>query len=138
MLRLAAQEADIVGCTGINFMRGGGEPEVSGFRPASVDAQVRVVREAAGERFGRLELTALVQRVIVTEDRYAAVAELTQRWPQLRADDFLASRTSSSGRSTGWQSSFSAGASAGVFSYLVTHEAYADAFAPVVARLAGR
>jgi hypothetical protein len=118
-------------------MRGGVEPEVSGFRPASVDAQVRVVREAAGERFGRLELSALIQRVIVTDDRHAAVAELTQRWPQLRADDFLETPYLLIGTVGRMAEQVQRWRERWGFSYLVTHEAYADAFAPVVARLAG-
>src|SRR5262245_14236600 len=68
LLTLAAREADIVGLSGITFRQGGAEPDLSGWRAAEVDRRIRLVREAAGERYERLELNALVQRV-VTNDR---------------------------------------------------------------------
>jgi hypothetical protein len=37
---------------------------------------VQLVREAAGDRFDRLELSALVQRVVVTDDQRQAAEEL--------------------------------------------------------------
>src|SRR4051794_2845828 len=93
LLALAAREADIVGFSGITFRDGGASPpDVSAWRAAAVDERVRLVREAAGEeRFAHLELNALVQRVIVTEDRHAAAEELARRWPQLTPDEILQS-----------------------------------------------
>src|SRR5712692_6650525 len=76
LLTLAAKEADIVGLTGITFGRGGVEPEFSGFRAAGADERVRLVREAAADRYERLELNALVQRVLVTDQRRQAAEEL--------------------------------------------------------------
>jgi probable F420-dependent oxidoreductase len=52
LLTLAAQEADIVGFSGITFRRGGAQPHLSGWRAAEVDARVQLVREAAGGRRG--------------------------------------------------------------------------------------
>ena len=69
LLTLAAREADIVGLTGITFRRGGIEPDFSGWRTAGIDERLRLVKEAAGGRYDRLELNALVQRVVVTADR---------------------------------------------------------------------
>src|SRR5947207_12106462 len=91
LLTLAAREADIVGFSGITFRNGGAAPpDVSAWRAAAVDERVRLVREAAGgDRFARLELNALVQRVVVTEDRHAAAEELARRWPELSADEIL-------------------------------------------------
>src|SRR5437660_3595801 len=91
LLRVAAQHADIVGFTGIAFRAGGPAPEVADFRAAIVDTGVRLVREAAAARFEQLELNALVQRVIVTDDRRKAADELTTRWPQLGRAELLAS-----------------------------------------------
>src|SRR6266403_1281303 len=92
LLRVAAKEADIVGLTGIAFRHGGKEPDVSDFRAAVVDERVRLVRETAADRFDRLELTALVQRVVVTDDRRKAAEELaTGRWARLTPDEILAS-----------------------------------------------
>src|SRR5438477_2660487 len=66
LLTLAARQADIVGFSGITFRQGGGAPpDLSGWRVAAIDERVRLVREAAGDRFPQLELNALVQRVVV-------------------------------------------------------------------------
>jgi probable F420-dependent oxidoreductase len=140
LLSLAAREADIVGLSGITFRDGGAaQPDLSGWRASSVDERMRLIREAAGEeRHARLEFDALVQRVIVTDDRREAAEELTGHWPQLTADDFLESPYVLIGtvgqivedlenRRTRW----------GISCYTV-HEPYLDAFAPIVAKLAGK
>ena len=43
-------------------------PDLSAWKTAAVDERVRLVRDAAGSRFGAIELNVLVQRVIVTDD----------------------------------------------------------------------
>ena len=83
--------AEIVGLTGIEFRRGGREPDVADWRAAVVDERMRLVRESAGDRYERLELNGLVQRVIVTDDRRQAAEELARGWPQLTPDEILAS-----------------------------------------------
>jgi probable F420-dependent oxidoreductase len=138
LLTVAAREADIVGLTGIAFRRGGAHPDVSDFRAAIVDERVRLVRETAGERFERLELNALVQLVIVTDDRRKAAQELTARWPQLTADDMLASPYVLVGTVDQMVDDLRARRDRWGISYVMTHEPYMDALAPVVARLAGR
>src|SRR5207253_4971383 len=72
LLTLAAKEADIVGFTGITFRRGGAERDLSGWRTADVDQRVQLVREAAGDRYELLELNALIQTVVVTDNRRQA------------------------------------------------------------------
>ena len=53
---------------------------------------MRLVREVArAERYAKLEINALVQVVIVTDNRRAAAAELTGRWSQLTPDEILQS-----------------------------------------------
>ena len=138
LLALAAAEADVVGLSGITFRRGGTEPDLTAFRAAAVDERVRHLREAAGVRFERLELSALVQRVIVTDDRRAGAEELARRWPALGVDDILDSPFLLLGtldeiagqlvaRRARW----------GISSYVIFAPAL-DAFASIVARLAGR
>src|SRR5207253_1770645 len=80
LLALAAKEADIVGLTGIAFRRSGAVRDVSDWKAAVVDERVRLVREVAGDRFDCIELNALVQRVVVTDDRRNA-----GRWARNRA-----------------------------------------------------
>src|SRR5437763_11579843 len=91
LLTLAAREADIVGFSGITFRNGGAAPpDVSAWRIRGVDERVRWLREGAGEQhFARLEIGALIQRVLVTDKPRATAEELSRRWPQLNADDIL-------------------------------------------------
>jgi probable F420-dependent oxidoreductase len=139
LLAVAAREADVVGLTGIAFRRGGAAPHVSDFRAAVVDERVRLVREAAGARFERIELNALVQRVIVTRDRRAAAGELAAgRWAALTPDEILASPYALIGTVEQMTADLVARRERWGFSYVMTHEASMDALAPVVAGLAGR
>jgi probable F420-dependent oxidoreductase len=93
LLSLAAREADIVGLSGITFRQGGAAPsDLSSWRASSVDERIELLRRVAGdEQYERLEINALVQRVIVTDDRRKAAEELTSRWPDLTVDGILES-----------------------------------------------
>jgi len=137
LLAVAAREADIVGLTGIAFRRGGAQPDVSDFRAAAVDERVRLLRETAAGRFEQLELNTLVQRVIVTDDRHKAAQELTARWPHLTADEILASPYVLLGTVDQLVDNLRARRDRWGISYVMTHEPFMDALAPVVARLAG-
>lgn len=98
-----------------------------------------MVREAAGEqRFARLELNALVQRVVVTEDRRGAAEELARRWPELSADDLLQSPFVLLGTTEQIAEQLQTTRQRWGISYYVVHEPYLNDFAPVVARLAGK
>ena len=140
LLTLAAREADIVGLSGITFRGGGaGSPDLSGWRVSGVDERVNLVREVAGaERFGRLELNALVQRVVVTDDRRKAAEELTGRWTQLTPDEILQSPYVIVGTVDQIVEDLQARRERWGISYYVIFEPYLDVFAPVVAHLAGR
>jgi probable F420-dependent oxidoreductase len=91
LLTLAAKEADIVGLSGLTFRQGGATPDLSGWQTAGVDQRVQLVREAAGHRYERLELNALVQTVVVTDNRRQAAEDLARRWTQLSAAEILES-----------------------------------------------
>jgi probable F420-dependent oxidoreductase len=140
LLALAAREADIIGFSGITFRQGGAvPPDLSGWRASSLDERVRLVREMAGdERYSRLEINALVQRVIVTDDRRGAAEELTSRWTQLTPDEILQSPYVLIGSVDQMVEDIQAHRKRWGISYYVVHEPYLDDFAPVVARLAGR
>ena len=98
---------------------------------------MELVREAARDRYPQPELNALVQRVVVTEDRRAAAEELAQRWPQLTPDDILESPYLLIGTVEEMVEDLRARRERWGISYWIAHEPYLDAFAPVVARLAG-
>jgi probable F420-dependent oxidoreductase len=140
LLALAAREADIVGLSGITF-RGGGAaaPDLSGWRTSNIDERVKLVRDVAGEeRYARLELNALVQHIVVTEARREAAEELTRRWAQLTADEILQSPYVLIGTVDQMIEDLQMRRERWGISYYVIFEPYLDAFAPVVARLAGR
>ncbi len=137
LLALAAAEADIIGLTGVTFDRGGVGRQLSGFGPAGVDDRVAIVWKAASGRFEPPELNALVQQVVVTDDRRAAAEGLAKRWPVLGVEDILGSPFVLLGsvdeiaaqlveRRARW----------GISSYVV-FDTDLDAFAPIVARLTG-
>ena len=137
LLTLAAREADIVGFTGLGFLQGGGAVDVSGFKAESVDQRVGLVRSEAGERFERIELNALVQRVVVTDDARSAAAELAEQWPALSVEDVLESPYLLLGTVDEMVAALRARRERWGISYVVTHEPFRDALALIVARLAG-
>jgi probable F420-dependent oxidoreductase len=138
LLALAAKEADIVGLSGITFRHGGGERDLSGWRTAGVDQRVQLVREAAGDRYELLELNALVQTVVVTDNRRQAAEELARRWTQLSPAEILESPYVLIGTVDQQVEDLQARRERWGISYYVIFEPYMETFAPVVAKLAGR
>ena len=138
LLTLAAREADIVGLSGITFRRGGAERDLSGWRTAGVDQRIQLVREAAGDRYEALELNALVQTVVVTDDRRQAAEELARRWPQLSPREILDSPYVLIGTVDQQVEDLRARRERWGISYWTIFEPYMDVLAPVVSKLAGR
>jgi probable F420-dependent oxidoreductase len=88
VLGLAGRVADGVGFTGFTLPPGG--PAVlSHFSAAGLADRLDVVRAAAGERFGELMLSALVQVVELTDNRRAAAEAMAERFGIGRADHVL-------------------------------------------------
>src|SRR3954467_4503705 len=137
LLALAAREADIVGLTGLGFPKGATVVDVSGCKPSSVDARIAWIREQAGDRFEQLELNALVQRVIVTDDRQQAAEELAERWSALTIEEILQTPYLLIGTVDQMVEALRERRERWGFSYMVVHEWSLEALAPVVARLAG-
>ena len=138
LLALAAREADTVNLTGITFTRGGTTLDMSGWKVAGVDERLRVIRDAAGERFGALELSAQVQRVIVTDRPREAAEELQKTWKQISVDEILAAPFLLIGTVDEMVEALQARRDRWGISYFVTFEPFLDALAPVVARLSGK
>ena len=140
LLTLAALQADIVGLSGITFRNGGAAPaDLTGWRVSEVDERIRLIRETAGEqRSAVLELNALVQRVVVTEDRRKSAEELASQWMQLSADEILQSPYLLVGTVEQIIEDLLSRRERWGISYYNVHEPYMEALAPVVARLAGK
>lgn len=75
VLRLAAEQADIVGLTGFTAGTGQVHTDLSHFTWDGLADRIAHVRRHAGDRFAELELSVLVQAARRTDDRRAAVAE---------------------------------------------------------------
>ena len=138
LLALAAREADIVNLTGVTFTRGGTTLDMSGWKVAGVDERLRVIRDAAGDRFGALELSAQIQRVIVTDRPREAAEELQKTWKQISVDEILAAPFVLIGTLDEMVEALRARRDRWGISSLVTVEPFLDALAPVVARLTGK
>jgi probable F420-dependent oxidoreductase len=138
ILALAAREAEIVGINA-NLRSGDGtSPDTAkSMTPAATDQKVGWVRDAAGDRFGDLELQSLVGFVHVTDDAKGILEGIANTFgisvedarlapPCLvgTEDDMIASLEE---RRERWQ-----------MSYHVVEDGAIDAFAPIVARLAGK
>ena len=88
-------------------------------------------------RHARLDLNALAQRVFVTDHRRQAAEELASRWTQLSPEEILKSPYVLIGTLDKLIEDLHARRERWGISYYVIFEPYLDAFAPVVARLAG-
>jgi probable F420-dependent oxidoreductase len=137
LLALAAREADIVNLTGVTFAGGGTVLDMSGWKAAGVDERLRVVREAAGARFDRLEVSAQIQRVVVTERRRDAAEELQRMWPQLGIEEILDAPFVLIGTVDEMVEALRRRRERWGISHFITFEPFMDALAPVVAKLAG-
>ncbi|MFT3855722.1 MAG: TIGR03621 family F420-dependent LLM class oxidoreductase [Ilumatobacteraceae bacterium] len=135
MLTFAARHADIVGLN-VHLPSSPGEASARDALPASMEAKVALVREAAGERFAALELNAWISVARVTDDlgrlgnrlsaRFGAPVDEVLRSPLVLvgsaaeiADEVLARRER-------WG-----------YSYVCLPQDQAHAFAPIVRRLTG-
>jgi hypothetical protein len=78
MLRLAARHADIVGVLLAPIRDSADTDDPRDRLPAAFDAKLAVVREAAGERFGDLEISAF-GTFVVTSKRRAEMEDLIAR-----------------------------------------------------------
>lgn len=76
LLAIAAQHGEVVSLVGYTSGTGQVQPALSHFTWEGLADRVAHVADHAGARFARLELSMLVQAVVVTDDRRKAVTEL--------------------------------------------------------------
>ncbi len=76
VLQLAGALADIVGLAGFGHNRNATKVELTHFDAGGLANRIAVVRDAAGRRFDEIELNALIQFVVHTDDLEASAAEL--------------------------------------------------------------
>ena len=88
-LAAAARSADTIGLTMLGKTLPDGNRHAVRWEPERLDATVTWIAEQAGIRAGYLELNALVQAVVVTDDRRRAAEELSAEVPGLDVDHAL-------------------------------------------------
>ena len=134
-LTLAGREADIVGLVPRARTDGGGL-EWDDFGAGALLEKLAWVREAAGSRFATLELDTLIQAAVVTDDAATAADQLATRFHTtrelLRECPYALVGTAAEICATIRERRERFGVS-----YLSIFEQDAEAFAPVVAELAG-
>lgn len=136
MLRFAARHADIVG---INPTIASGEVDADAARDAAADrfdAKVALVRDAAGERLGDIELNALVMVCAVTDDP-TATAEMIAPMFGVEPELVLESPSTAIGTVDGLCDEFERRRERWGLNYSIVQQDAFEQFAPVVARLAG-
>lgn len=136
LLTLAAREADIVSFLGFSHRRGGRDFDLRAFTDAGTQERVTIVREAAGRRFPRLELNAVVQQVAVTGRPRRAAAAFAHDSP-LSVDDVLTSPYVLIGSLDAIVEALEEKRERHGFSYWVILDDSMEAFAPIVSRLFG-
>lgn len=85
----AARHADIIGLTLLGRTLEDGQRHDVRWEADRLDRTIAYIREQAAERAERLELNALVQRVILTSDRLSAAEELIEQVAGLSPEDAL-------------------------------------------------
>lgn len=132
-LARAARHADIVGLTMLGKTLPDGNAHAVRWEPDRLDATVAWITECAGERAGAVELNALVQAVVVTDDRRGAAERITAETPGLEVDDALSTPFLAIGTHDEIAEHLLACRQRWGISYFVVRDV--DAFAPVIDRL---
>jgi probable F420-dependent oxidoreductase len=140
MLSIAAREADIVSVVGKTTAEG--TIDFADGTAQAFDQKVDRLRQAAGKRFDELELHTYVLFVNVTDDREGAALQLAKQWnlddSVISVPELLEAPWALIGSEDRMVEEIQARRERFGFSYLTINAAQSmDAFAPIVARLAG-
>ncbi|MEO5900843.1 MAG: TIGR03621 family F420-dependent LLM class oxidoreductase [Ilumatobacteraceae bacterium] len=137
VLGIAAREADIVGINGTMHEGRIGAGALASMTAAAVDEKIAIVREAAGERLGAIEMNVRIFMPRVTDDRAAAITALAS---MLGQEESLVEQTPFAlvGSPAKIVEDLLARRETWGFSYIIVGAEDVDSFAPVVAALNGR
>jgi probable F420-dependent oxidoreductase len=139
MLGIAGREADIVGILPRALPNGTISEDLSERSPETIDRKLDWVRQAAGGRFGELELSMMVS-VIVADDHRKAAAQLAAErgWGAAASERVLEMPSVFVGGVDRIVELMQARRDRYGFSYYVVSDEDMEALGPVVDRLAGR
>ena len=135
ILTLAGKYADIVGIT--NRALPDGAKDLEDLTAEAMERKVGWVREGAGTRFSQIELNMICVRVVITDDREAAAAEMARQLP-LSVEQILDAPSILIGSVDQISETLQERRDRFGVSNIVIVEPMMEAFAPVVAQLAGR
>lgn len=138
MLRIAAEHADIAAFTGASLVPGSTEGKLVPMSDEDFEARLARYQELAAGREEPAELNLLIQMVVVTDDRAAAVAPLVDRVPGATVEQALGLPILVVGTLEQVIAQVLAQREKYGFTYLTVLEPYMEAFAPVVAELGGK
>lgn len=138
LLGIAGSRANIVSFTGFFPTEDGAGVRLSHFTAEGLAERIAIVREAAGERFGEIELNVLVQAVVVTDDREAAGRELQRRSSALTLEQVLESPFLLIGTHAQIAEQLRERRERFGVSYIAVFEPEMEALGPVVQELGGR
>jgi probable F420-dependent oxidoreductase len=139
MLRLAGREADVVSILTSSVATGTVVAEPAERTPARVMEKIGWIREGAGSRFDEIELS-MIPTIAITPNREAHAARLIHEgaWDGFSVDDVLAMPSMLTGTVRQIVDALMQRREEYGFSYVVVSDIEMEAFAPVVAALAGR
>ncbi|MFE0798884.1 LLM class F420-dependent oxidoreductase [Streptomyces sp. NPDC058812] len=132
MLELTARHAAVAAFTGGRTVRGSTTGQPAPITAEELDERVARYRELAAGRKEPAELNLLVQMVVVTEDREAAVRPLLEHVPHLTTDQVLELPIFLAGTLEQITAQVRAQRERYGFTYLTVLEPYMEAFAPVM------
>ncbi|MFI8181192.1 TIGR03621 family F420-dependent LLM class oxidoreductase [Actinacidiphila glaucinigra] len=135
MLRLAARHAAVVAFTGAEADPAMDDGSLRLLSAAAVEERVAIARGFAAEYGTDPDFNVLVQRVVVTGDRAAAVRELAPHAPHLDEEELLDLPTLLVGTVTEIAEQLRRGRERFGFGYVTVLEPAMEAFAPVIAEL---
>jgi alkanesulfonate monooxygenase SsuD/methylene tetrahydromethanopterin reductase-like flavin-dependent oxidoreductase (luciferase family) len=136
MLRLAAQHADIVGILPAPISDAEDRDDPADRLPPALDQKLTVLRSAAGDRFGQLELSALAIFSITTRRRASTEDLIAQRgWSGIEAETLWEMPTIYIGSVTQIREDLHARRDRFGLSYLVTPDRDLPVLAQIIAGL---
>jgi probable F420-dependent oxidoreductase len=151
VLRIGAEQAQIVGVAGTYQVKGQPPGTLRLASVAEVDERMQLVRKCAGDRADEIEWHLLVQVVTVTDDRYAAAealiaeqraaaekAGVTDERAMLTVEEALETPYLLIGTVDEIAAQLRRTRERWGYSYVTVHEPYMRAFAPVIERLRGQ
>ncbi len=139
MLALAAQEANIVGILPKALPDGTISEEVMERLPATMAQKVEWVRQAAGVRFGEIELNMVIAPIFTEQRQQKAEQLILERgWNDVSVEQVMNMPSIFIGSANQIAEDMWRRRELYGFSYYVVSDAHMEAFTPVVSLLAGK